>query len=337
MIRLLDSQVNEKKLAAASGQDVTFRNLNAFTWWGVTLVFNIVFIILHMAAYPDSRQPTLYAVLIFGINLPWTLVCLRNYVVVANTPQTRMFCIIFDSLLTKPFFRNQILLVFCSVNGFRESPYFTFMLLDVVNISPTIQSLVKSITKPAPQLGIVAYLFVIFVIIFASFGLKYFEPYFVYDEEYDDDSDDITGLNPYGCHSVVACAWLIMYKGLPEGRMDQVLDFITNRDEQYLARVIFDLSFFIIVGVFLFNIITGLIVDTFGSLREEAAARADQLGNECYVCGFTRTAYDDIGMTSPSFDQHMVKLSLPQTLCCLPFYILSFVTEIYILIISLSN
>jgi hypothetical protein len=89
--------------------------------------------------------------------------------------------------------------------------------------------------------------------------------------------------------------------------MDQVLDVINNRDDQFLARVFFDLSFFIIVGVFIFNIITGLIVDTFGSLREEAAARADQLDNECYVCGFTRTSYDDIGMISPSFDQHKVK------------------------------
>jgi hypothetical protein len=117
----------------------------------------------------------------------------------------------------------------------------------------------------------------------------------------------LTGVNPIGCHSVVACFWLVLYKGFPEGRMDQVLDVINNRDDQFLARVFFDLSFFIIVGVFIFNIITGLIVDTFGSLREEAAARADQLDNECYVCGFTRTSYDDIGMISPSFDQHKVK------------------------------
>lgn len=90
--------------------------------------------------------------------------------------------------------------------------------------------------------------------------------------------------------------------------MDDVLDVITNREDLYLGRVAFDLLFFVIVGVFLFNIITGLIVDMFISIREEAASRADQLNNECFVCGFTRTAYDDIGMLSPSFDQHMVSL-----------------------------
>jgi len=65
--------------------------------------------------------------------------------------------------VTKPFFRNQMLLVFCSVNGFLASSYFTLMLLDVVNISPTVQSLVKSVTQPGFQLGIVAYLFIVMV------------------------------------------------------------------------------------------------------------------------------------------------------------------------------
>jgi hypothetical protein len=80
-----------------------------------------------------------------------------------------------------------MLLVFCSLNGFLEASYFTLMLLDVVNISPTIQSLVKSVTTPGPQLGIVAYLFVIMVIIYSSFALEYFESDFAYDVEYDDD------------------------------------------------------------------------------------------------------------------------------------------------------
>jgi len=61
---------------------------------------------------------------------------------------------------------------------------------------------------------------------------------------------------------------------------------VDNRSPQYLTRVAFDLSFFVLVGVILFNVITGLMVDTFSSLREEAAERADSLSNECFVCGF---------------------------------------------------
>lgn len=75
----------------------------------------------------------------------------------------------------------------------------------------------------------------------------------------------------------------------------------------FLPRVIFDMSFFILVGIILFNVITGLMVDTFSSLREEAQQREDILSNECFVCGFTRTSYDDLGMPSPTFDQHKAR------------------------------
>ena len=307
IIRTIDQNVQDKRAEAAAGQDVVYRNPGAFTWWGVTLVFNIVFIVQHRAAYPDKPQLELYLFLIFGINLPWTLSCMRNYVLVADTAPSRFFCIAYDTLLLKPFLRNQTLLVFCSLNGFLESSYFTLMLLDVVNISPTIQSLVKSVTTPGTQLGIVAYLFVIMVVIFASFGLQLFESDFIYDEFYEDDADDQTDANPRGCHSVVSCAWLIMYRGVPAGALDGVLDNVDNRDPHYLLRVAFDMLFFIIVGIILFNVITGLMVDTFSSLREEAADRLDKLTNECFVCGFTRTAYDDIGMPTPTFDLHQAK------------------------------
>ena len=307
IIRTIDQNVLDRRAEAAAGQDVVYRDPGAFTWWGVTLVFNVVFIVQHRAAYPGKPESELYLFLIFGINLPWTLRCIRNYVLVADTAPSRLFCIAYDTLLLKPFLRNQSLLVFCSLNGFLETPYFTLMLLDVVNISPTIQSLVKSVTTPGAQLGIVAYLFVIMVVIFASFGLQLFESDFIYDEFYEDDADDQSEPNPRGCHSVVSCAWLIMYRGVPAGSLDAVLDNVDNRDSHYLLRVGFDMLFFVVVGIILFNVITGLMVDTFSSLREEAAERIDKLTNECFVCGFTRTAYDDIGMTSPSFDLHQAK------------------------------
>ena len=47
-----------------------------------------------------------------------------------------------------------------------------------------------------------------------------------------------------------------------------VLTTTDNSDSGFLRRVLFDLSFFIWVGVLLFNIITGLMVDGFGALRE---------------------------------------------------------------------
>merc|ERR1712072_699218 len=94
-----------------------------------------MFIVMHLANYPGSSNYGLYLFMVLGINLPWTLSCIRNYIVVPNTPQTRLFCILYDTLVTKPFFRNHVLLMVFSTNGFINNYWFTLMLMDIMNNS----------------------------------------------------------------------------------------------------------------------------------------------------------------------------------------------------------
>lgn len=135
------------------------------------------------------------------------------------------------------------------------------------------QDIVKSVTKPATQLGIVAYTFVITVVIYAQFGLRVFEDTFVYDPDADDE-------NPSpGCHSVVSCFWLILYQGVPAGSMENVQDVINNRDKDFLSRVLYDLSFFVLVGILLFNVITGARVPSGSCACWETFFGSDSLCN----------------------------------------------------------
>jgi hypothetical protein len=276
-----------------------YYDFGAFTWWFVTLIFNIMFIIMHSANYPHDPNPGLYLFLVFGINLPWTLSCVRNYIKVPDTPRARFFVVVYDVALTKPFLRNHVLLMAASMAGFQSSPFFTLMLLDIVNNSAMLADIFKSFTRPLPQLGIVFYTIIITVIIYAQFGLAYFEDYFMFDVFSDDDDP--------GCHSVVACFFLIMYGGVTTGSIAEVMDNTSNSDgDRYIWRMIYDITFFVWVGIMLFNVLTGLIVDTFGALRDEANEREDTLSNQCFICGFTRSGYDDIGvLTAPSFDIHV--------------------------------
>jgi hypothetical protein len=160
------------------------------------------------------------------------------------------------------------------------------MLMDIMNNSRVLANVARSVTDNMTALALVFYLFVCTVAIYAQFGLTYFESWFAYGS--DDDTED-----PVGCHSVVSCFVLIFYGGVPGGSIADVMRAISNRHDgvedqsnnTYLQRVIFDLSFFIWVGILLFNIITGLMVDGFGSLREEDNERNDILENTCFVCG----------------------------------------------------
>ena len=41
---------------------------------------------MHLYNYPENPNYSLYYVMVFGVNLPWTLSCIRNYIVVPDTP-----------------------------------------------------------------------------------------------------------------------------------------------------------------------------------------------------------------------------------------------------------
>ena len=78
----------------------------------------------------------------------------------------------------------------------------------------------------------------------------------------------------------------------------------------------YDLAFFVWCTVLLFNIIAGLMLDSFAAIREEKNIRQETLDNECFICGLTRSVFDDnktnkgiisSGADRPTFDRHKDK------------------------------
>ena len=82
------------------------------------------------------------------------------------------------------------------------------------------------------------------------------------------------------CHLVDGvCAVQNFFKGLttPE---EQGMEGVTYQaGAGWFTRLFFDVSFFIILGVLLFDMVTGIIVDTFGELREETEKRKEKQAN----------------------------------------------------------
>ena len=62
------------------------------------------------------------------------------------------------------------------------------------------------------------------------------------------------------------------------------------------------MTFFIILGVLLFDMVTGIILDTFGALREEVAEREEKMNNETFVSGLTRQSIEEIEGNSIDFE-----------------------------------
>ena len=274
-----------------------YKDFGAFSFWGVTLVMNVMFIVMHFANYSDQPNYPLYYFLIFGINMPWTLSCVRNYIVVPTNSFERTLCITYDTAITKPFFRNHIVLQFFSIQGFLSSEYFTLMLLDIFNNSETLAAILQSATAEARRLGLVFYTIVITMVIVATFVQVYYSEYLTIEHVKEDGS-----VNEKSCATVISCFWLLFRS--PGG--DFGLSIPNPGHPDYMWRVFFDMGLQVWLGSILSNIITGLLVDSFGALREARNNRDAILANQCFMCGLSREDYEDFGLESsaPNFDEH---------------------------------
>jgi hypothetical protein len=85
------------------------------------------------------------------------------------------------------------------------------------------------------------------------------------------------------------------------GGIGELLTVPITEGESYAARIVLDLSFFLIVIVFLLNVIFGIIFDTFGQLREERNDISTDLKNTCFICSITASEFQRQGR---SFDEH---------------------------------
>ena len=282
---------------------------SAFKIGCVFLIFVAFFVAIHLFNF--KKNVPLYTVM-FIISLLWFFKNFRDFVVVPYNFPLQCFTIIYDLCVTKAFLRNHLILAVFSILGFQDNQWFTIMLFDIFNNSVMLQDIVKSITQPAAQvrnssrnifsvhyyssdafivypyppfqqLALVLYTIVITCVVFATFGFRKFgAPAFAVG---DDHGDDVTE-DDYICNSTFTCFWYIFFVGVPAGTISDLMTEVTVYDgEEYWSRVAYDLIFFVWMGVLLFNVITGLMVDTFGALREESNERENTLSNSCFICG----------------------------------------------------
>jgi len=75
--------------------------------------------------------------------------------------------------------------------------------------------------------------------------------------------------------------------------------------ERYGIKFIIDLSFFLLVKIILYNILFGIIIDTFAQLRQQKNEMDSDKTNKCYICDYTRLVFDK--ETEGGFVRHIMK------------------------------
>lgn len=78
--------------------------------------------------------------------------------------------------------------------------------------------------------------------------------------------------------------------------------FVESNKEGFYFRIVFDVSFFLIVNITLLNIIFGIIIDTFAQLRDKKRQVEHDIKNFCFICNLQRYVLDKD--TEEGFDYH---------------------------------
>lgn len=61
-----------------------------------------------------------------------------------------------------------------------------------------------------------------------------------------------------------------------------------DMDQIYPDRFIFDTIYFIFMEILFANLISGIMIDGFGALKEEDATRNDDKKSRCYICAMEK-------------------------------------------------
>ncbi|ORY00198.1 hypothetical protein K493DRAFT_348021 [Basidiobolus meristosporus CBS 931.73] len=172
-----------------------------------------------------------------------------------------------------------VFMVILSLCGLRYPMLYSIHLLDFIYRDQILQGVIASVTVNINSLTKTVLLGVIIVYAYSVVGFVYFRHSF--------DSEQ-----GYYCDTLFDCFITVLAYGIRAGGgLGDVLQAPVHGDNSYAYRIVLDLSFFLIVIVFLLNAIFGIIFDTFGSLRDERSSIQNDMKSVCFICNISATEF----------------------------------------------
>ncbi|KAF0701078.1 Aste57867_8375 [Aphanomyces stellatus] len=180
--------------------------------------------------------------------------------------------------------------------------WFGFPLLDLLAINSRLSNITKAITSNLAPLGVTMMFGAIVIYLFSLIGFFRFQI-------------EMSNSDGLQCSTMMRCFFTYMHYGLlsgggigdyMSGTMAHPLDYDSDQVDFFL-RLVYDLGFYIIILLLLINLIMGIIIDSFTSLREASEKKQEIESNTCLVCNNSRDDIEYRGILlglSNSFKRH---------------------------------
>jgi len=166
---------------------------------------------------------------------------------------------------------------------------YALQLLDVVNRFPNLRNVVRSVTMNTQQLLMTSLLGLIFVYIYTLFGF-----WFLDDLYYDHHK-----AQERTCTSMLQCFIITLDYGPRSagGIGDRTLNpsYDSHTRLRWWTKVIWELSFFVLINIIFLNLLLGIIIETFALLRDKKEHIDRDMSSKCYICDLERWKLDKNG------------------------------------------
>ena len=176
-------------------------------------------------------------------------------------------------------------------------------LLFIVGIYPSLLNILRAFTTKFSNIMICLFFTYCIIYIYSWLSIFYLRNSFDFGEAFEYSSANEID-EPF-CHSSVQCLlMLISYGTRSGGGIGDNLPVISFQNEFniFISRFFYDMSFYVLVIMIMANVTFGVIVDSFGALRDESYKYENDQNNICFICQISR---DGCLLKNIDFDDHV--------------------------------
>ena len=181
-------------------------------------------------------------------------------------------------------------MIFALLGIFVHNFFFSFHLIEFIISQPILQYVFRAIVDPIVQL---AYTFIFFFILIYFYSLIIF---YKFQEIMPD----------YSCDTPVICMVYIYSNTFTSGgNLGNFIDEKHENSDGDMIRYALDISYTIFMVCLVWQMVSGLIVDAFGSLRGEREEKEDDMKKKCFICGLNKEEIEKCYLGKEGFETHL--------------------------------
>ena len=105
------------------------------------------------------------------------------------------------------------------------------------------------------------------------------------------------------CLTMYSCYMNVINYGIRMGGgMGEVTSYVSESSSRFEGKYMYNLTFFFLINMLALNMVFGIIIDSFGALREEETEREVYMNSYCMVCSIHKAEFEAAGV---SFYRHI--------------------------------